>query len=368
MNLTAEHATSAPDTATGRLLRAFHERGEESALTRLVDMYVPLVEALAERHGRTGNEHDELMQAGEIALFSAIQRFDLSRGSDFIAFAVPKIVGEIERHLRYREAAARLPRRLQEADARLPKAMEELTESLGRPPTVPDLAQRLGLKPEELATVAKVRRGEGALDEAVTGKGTEPDDSVPQTGVFAALEPRERRIIYFRYVCSMAPEEVAGAVDLPRRELGRRTATALAKLRRELERNAKQEASAAATGPHVAEAGPARDNTEAGPTREHTGRVVLQLPNTLHVELARAAERQHMSLNQFIAHTLAREVSRGHTGEQNRLVPRAVRMQKDGGGESPRWLPAAIVTNIVIVVVAGILALVLLFVAWQQGF
>ena len=33
----------------------------------------------------------------------------------------------------------------------------------------------------------------------------------------------------------------------------------------------------------------------------------------------------------------------------------------------PRWLPAALVTNIVVVVIAGVIALVLLIVAWQQG-
>ena len=33
----------------------------------------------------------------------------------------------------------------------------------------------------------------------------------------------------------------------------------------------------------------------------------------------------------------------------------------------PRWLPAALLTNIVVVVIAGVIALVLLIVAWQQG-
>jgi HicB family len=78
------------------------------------------------------------------------------------------------------------------------------------------------------------------------------------------------------------------------------------------------------------------------------------MPQSLHAELAQAAEREEVSLNQFITNTLASSL-RWHTDGQEARTP-------------PQWLPAAIVTNIVVVLIAGAIALVLLIIAWQQGF
>mgnify|MGYP001053472669 CR=1 FL=1 len=105
------------DTATGRLIHAYRDGGDERARTRLVELYMPLVEALAHRHERRGAEHDDLVQAGSIGLLNAIDRFDPKRGEEFVAFAVPTVAGEIKRYLRDRAATVRLPRRLHEAPA-----------------------------------------------------------------------------------------------------------------------------------------------------------------------------------------------------------------------------------------------------------
>ena len=60
----ARRFRTARDTATGRLMSAYREGGDERARTRLVELYMPLVEALAHRHDRHGAEHDDLVQAG----------------------------------------------------------------------------------------------------------------------------------------------------------------------------------------------------------------------------------------------------------------------------------------------------------------
>jgi hypothetical protein len=87
---------------------------------------------------------------------------------------------------------------------------------------------------------------------------------------------------------------------------------------------------------------------------------MLRMPQSLHADLAEAAEREEVSLNQYITNTLSAGVGWHTEGsaeagpEQSDRVP-------------PRWLPAAIVTNIVIVVLAGVIALILLVVALSQG-
>ena len=87
---------------------------------------------------------------------------------------------------------------------------------------------------------------------------------------------------------------------------------------------------------------------------------MLRMPQSLHADLAEAAEREEVSLNQYITNTLAAGVG-WHTDSSGEVGAELER------GAPPTWLPAAIVTNIVIVVIAGVIALILLVVALSQG-
>jgi RNA polymerase sigma-B factor len=366
VNRTAEQASSETGTTTSRLLRAYHQHDDVGARDELVNLYLPLVEALAQRHDRRGTEHDDLVQAGSIGLLAAIQRFDLDRGSEFTAFAVPTIVGEMKRHLRDRSGLVRLPRRLQEAGSRLPVVRQQLTASLGRPPTIHELARGLELEPTELASLAAARRGGQSPDELPAGN-PDPEDRLMLNGAFLVLDDVERKIVYLRYMRELSTDEVAKAVGLSERQLSRRTAAALEKLRGELE------GSRAVRNPAPAPEPPARAQApqhppDARPADEHSGRLMLRMPHSLHGELARAAEREHVSLNQFITNSLSAAVSWRRPGEEG--APGAPTDVSEGPSKasSPRWLPAALVTNLVIVIVAGILAVLLLLLAWQQGF
>src|SRR5215213_2729593 len=157
----ARRFRTARDTATGRLLSAYREGGDERARARLVELHMPLVEALAHRHDRRGAEHDDLVQAGSIGLLNAIERFDPKRGEEFVAFAVPTVEGEMKRHIRDRTGAVRLPRRLHEASVQLPRAREELTARLNRAPTAAELAREVGVSTEDLAGLQNATAGTG---------------------------------------------------------------------------------------------------------------------------------------------------------------------------------------------------------------
>ena len=86
---------------------------------------------------------------------------------------------------------------------------------------------------------------------------------------------------------------------------------------------------------------------------ERSGRLLLRMPPPLHDDLAAAAQRGGLSLNRFITGTLTEAVGPQTASEPDR--------------QAPRWLPAAIVANIVVVVIAVLAALVLLMIAWQNG-
>src|ERR1051326_4958282 len=99
--------------STARLLRDYHLNGDAGAREQLVEMYLPLVTALARRYARGGAEYDDLVQVGSIGLIKAIDRFDLGKGDELAAYAVPNISGEIKRHFRDNGQTIRLPRALQ---------------------------------------------------------------------------------------------------------------------------------------------------------------------------------------------------------------------------------------------------------------
>jgi RNA polymerase sigma-B factor len=359
------------DTATGRLLRAYRDDGDERARSRLAELYMPLVEALAHRHERRGAEHDDLVQAGSIGLLNAIERFDPKRGEEFVAFAVPTVAGEMKRHLRDRSATVRLPRRLHEASMRLPAARDALTSRLGRPPGPDELAAELGVRHEDLARLqATVARPTDTADEASSSELEARDARMALSGAFRTLDDTDRKILYLRFVEERSRRDVATQLGMSQGALARRSDAALAKLRGELEGRAFAEAPVAAVGASASEVPVVRltpapeeaDESSDAETKSratHSGRLMLRMPQSLHAELVESAEREDVSLNQFITNTLAASVGWHVEGGELPGTPPPP--------AAPRWLPAALVTNIVVIVIAGVVALVLLVVALSQG-
>jgi RNA polymerase sigma-B factor len=345
------------DTATARLLSAYRENNDARARERLVKLYMPLVEGLAHRHDRRGAEHDDLVQAGSIGLLNAIERFDPKRGEEFVAFAVPTVAGEMKRHLRDRAATVRLPRSLHEASVRLPRAREALTARLGRGPTSAELAAELRVSEEDLGRLESTitRVGEETAANSGSSELEASEARLLLSGAFRTLDDTDRTIIYLRFVQERSRREVADELGMSQSALARRTDAVLSKLRAELEGKA---FAGAAPAPAALEVAPTEPSSKA--RGRHSGRLMLRMPQSLHAELAEAAEREEVSLNQYITNTLAAGVG-WHTessGEPGAELER---------GAPPRWLPAAIVTNIVVVVIAGVIALILLVVALSQG-
>jgi RNA polymerase sigma-B factor len=361
---TGRQARSDRDTATARLLSAYRDTNDARARERLVELYMPLVEGLARRHERRGAEHDDLVQAGSIGLLNAIERFDPKRGEEFVAFAVPTVAGEMKRHLRDRAATVRLPRSLHEASVRLPRAREALTARLGRAPSAAELAAEVRVSEEDLT------RLESTIARADEEMAADPGSSELEasearlllSGAFRTLDDTDRTILYLRFVQERSMREVADQLGMSQNALGRRANAALSKLRAELEGRAFVPAPTPARVVHLEPAAeksqPATPSSKA--RARHSGRLMLRMPQSLHAELAEAAEREEVSLNQYITNTLAAGVG-WHTegGAEPEVEP--------DRGAPPRWLPAAIVTNIVVVVIAGVIALILLVVALRQG-
>ena len=310
----AERLRSERDTATGRLLHAYRDGGDERARTRLVELYMPLVEALAHRHERRGAEHDDLVQAGSIGLLNAIERFDAKRGEEFVAFAVPTVAGEMKRHLRDRAATVRLPRRLHEAERAVPAAREQLTARLGRAPSADELAAELGVT--HRISPGCSRRSRSRRDPRREAGASELDASdarLALSGAFRTLDETDRKILYLRFVEERSRREVATELGmsqgaLARRAEGRSQSCAPSSRGGRSRRRRPQRPRPEQLPSGAVETGSAAPPEPREPVRSrggHSGRLMLRMPQSLHAELAEAAEREEVSLNQFITNTLA---------------------------------------------------------------
>jgi RNA polymerase sigma-B factor len=234
------------------LLRAYHEHGDQEARDLLVEHNLPLVRAIARRYAGKGEPLDDLVQVGSIGLIKAIDRFDLDRGVELHAYAVPTIVGEIKRHFRDRGWAVHVPRRLKELNLRLSRLVETLSGELGRSPTIGELAQAAGADEEEVvealesshayATDPLTVPGDNdadpdrleALGRVEDGYAIAEDRSVLAHGL-GALDARERKIVELRFMAGLTQSQIAHELDISQMHVSRLIRRALETMRLAIE-------------------------------------------------------------------------------------------------------------------------------------
>jgi RNA polymerase sigma-B factor len=226
------------------LHRAYRAEGDLAARERLIESYLPLVRALAQRFADRGERLEDLVQVGSIGLIKAVDRFEPSRGVELAAFAVPNIVGEIKRHLRDRSGLIRVPRRQQEVNVRLGQTRRRLTRRLQRTPSRLELAAAADLNDRELADASRAEQARSpvALAEdgpAVTAEDVfqASEDRVAVSSGLRTLHRSERQALRCRYYDDMSQTEIADRLGISQTHASRLLASGLAKLRTNLAGN-----------------------------------------------------------------------------------------------------------------------------------
>src|SRR3954451_14608697 len=125
------------------LFDLWRRRGDERAHAELVNRHLPLVRQLARRYSYTSEPLDDLIPVGSVGLLQALSRYDARVGSSFKAYAIPTILGELRRHFRDSAWSVHLPRSLQERTRSVQSAITALQSSLGRSPTIAEIAARI---------------------------------------------------------------------------------------------------------------------------------------------------------------------------------------------------------------------------------
>jgi RNA polymerase sigma-B factor len=237
-----------------RLLEEYAAHRDPMVRDRLVDLNGDLVHYIARRFVHRGEPLEDIVQAGYLGLIKAIERFDPSRENRFNTFAIPTITGEIRRHFRDHCWAVRVPRRLQEACARAKRAAEQLFQELGRQPSVSEIAEHVGLEPDQVLEALEVSpaRYPLSLDATLRGRNDEEglelgeclgqvDENLEQVETKALLEqamahltPREREIMTMRFFDELPQTEVAKRLGISQMQVSRLQRAALERMRRDL--------------------------------------------------------------------------------------------------------------------------------------
>src|SRR5262249_9420042 len=161
--------------AVQSLLRQYAATRDPRLRDELVALHDRMVRYLAGRFGLgAGTTPEDLVQVGYIGLLSAIDRYDPDKGVSFATYAVPTILGELKRYFRDQTWGLKAPRRLRELGLSLRRMREELEQSLGRPPTVQEMAKAANVTEERLLQAMDLDRvyQPASLDAQVADDGT----------------------------------------------------------------------------------------------------------------------------------------------------------------------------------------------------
>lgn len=225
---------------TRELFHLYKDEGDEEAREQLIVSHLNLVRFLASKFKNRGEPVDDLMQVGTIGLIKAIDRFDPARGLEFTTFATPTIMGEIKRHFRDKGWSVRVPRRLQELSAKVNQTTDELTRELQRPPSVAEVAERLGSTVEEVleamesssaySSVPLEGTRSNASDDAPSiidhyatedGDLAASDDRMVIEDAISSFTPREQDVMRMRFEQGMTQVEIAERLGISQVQVSR---------------------------------------------------------------------------------------------------------------------------------------------------
>ena len=222
------------------------QNGDNDACQQVLTENVGLIWSIVKRYSGCGVDTDDLYQLGCIGFIKAVKGFDLTYGTQFSTYAVPKIAGEIRLFLRD-DGSVKVGRSLREKGQTLFYTRERLRHTLGREPQLSELAQETGMTVEEVAAV-ELANGpleslqqetiDGLTLESTLGTDSPEEGMVEKIALREAIDSlpeRERITILLRFFRGMTQEQTARILKVSQVQVSRLERKGLAKLREILE-------------------------------------------------------------------------------------------------------------------------------------
>ncbi|SFK92882.1 RNA polymerase sporulation-specific sigma factor [Paenibacillus sp. 1_12] len=236
MDVDLKHASHRylDDSEVKRLI-ALSQSGDTLARETLVNCNIRLVWSVVQRFLNRGYEADDLFQIGCIGLLKSVDKFDLSYDVKFSTYAVPMIIGEIQRFLRD-DGTLKVSRSLKELANKIRKTKDELSKNNGRLPTIKEVAAELQITPEEVVFAQEANKPLASIHETVFENDGDPITLIDQIAdegqdkwfeklalneAIGTLNERERLIVYLRYYRDQTQSEVANRLGISQVQVSR---------------------------------------------------------------------------------------------------------------------------------------------------
>lgn len=223
------------------------QKGDKTSEEILIRRNVGLISSIAKRFLNRGYEFEDLFQIGSIGLIKAIKNFDSKFDVKFSTYAVPMIMGEIKRFIRD-DGIIKVSRSMKDIAKKSKIIKERMMKEIGREPTVTEIAEELGISPEDLAVAMDsmlspeylydiIHQDDGSPVYLIDKLGEDEDvdsevtDKVALREVLDKLDPKARQIIILRYFKDKTQTEIAHMLGISQVQVSRIEKKVLSKMR-----------------------------------------------------------------------------------------------------------------------------------------
>jgi RNA polymerase sigma-B factor len=211
----------------------------------LVRSYANLVRATAKRFEGRGEGLEDLQQIAFVGFLEALDRFDPTRGSPFVTYAVPTMLGQLKRHFRDRRWRVHVPRTVQDRYLEIRTARDDLTQRLGRVPSLTDLAAAVGLEVDQVvealeagdtfAMTSLEALANGSDKSAWSGRAEagyrEVDNRLYVQSLVSRLPDQQRRVLALRFAGELTQAEIGRRIGASQMQISRLLSRSLGVLR-----------------------------------------------------------------------------------------------------------------------------------------
>jgi RNA polymerase sporulation-specific sigma factor len=211
------------------------QEGDKVARQTMVEGNTRLVWSIVQRFASRGADLEDLFQIGCIGLMKSVDKFDLSYEVKFSTYAVPMIIGEIQRFLRD-DGMVKVSRSIRELSFKIRHATDEFIRLHERQPTLTELAKTLEVTMDELVLASDALRDPASLHEqlfesegdALTlmdqlrdERSERSFDHIPLRDILSKLGKREQTIIYLRYYLDCTQSDIAERLGISQVQVSR---------------------------------------------------------------------------------------------------------------------------------------------------
>lgn len=209
--------------------------GDEEAKNEIVQKNMRLVWSVVQRFLNRGYDPDDLFQIGCIGLLKSVDKFDLSFDVKFSTYAVPMIIGEIQRFIRD-DGTIKVSRSLKEVGNKMRRAKDELSKEFGRTPTIHEVSEYLQIPVDELLLAQDASIAPASIHDTVYENDGDPItlldqisdnneekwfDKIALKEAIEQLDDREKLIVYLRYYKDQTQTEVANRLGISQVQVSR---------------------------------------------------------------------------------------------------------------------------------------------------